>query len=82
MSGGDGLVGVVLVSHSAEVASAVAALATGLAGGGATAPVAAAGGTPTAASAPAPSSSRRRRPPSTGVRAWRSWWTWAARCSP
>ncbi|CAM5605198.1 PTS fructose transporter subunit IIA OS=Streptomyces alboniger OX=132473 GN=CP975_03860 PE=4 SV=1 [Streptomyces alboniger] len=39
------LVGVVLVSHSAAVAEAVAALATGLAGGGATAPVAAAGGT-------------------------------------
>ncbi|MEU1071333.1 MULTISPECIES: PTS fructose transporter subunit IIA [unclassified Streptomyces] len=36
----------VLVSHSAEVAAAVAALATGLAGGGTTAPVAAAGGTP------------------------------------
>ncbi|MFC0849915.1 PTS-dependent dihydroxyacetone kinase phosphotransferase subunit DhaM [Streptomyces noboritoensis] len=41
-----GLVGVVLVSHSAEVAAAVAALAIGLAGGGTTAPVAAAGGTP------------------------------------
>ncbi|WP_447035941.1 PTS-dependent dihydroxyacetone kinase phosphotransferase subunit DhaM [Streptomyces sp. DSM 118878] len=39
------LVGVVLVSHSAAVADAVAALATGLAGGGTTAPVAAAGGT-------------------------------------
>ncbi|MET8684767.1 PTS fructose transporter subunit IIA [Streptomyces sp. NPDC004732] len=39
------LVGVVLVSHSGPVAEAVAALATGLAGGGATAPVAAAGGT-------------------------------------
>lgn len=50
MSGGaggaEGLVGVVLVSHSAEVAAAVAALATGLAGGGTTAPVAAAGGDP------------------------------------
>ncbi|MEU7581078.1 PTS fructose transporter subunit IIA [Streptomyces sp. NPDC041068] len=39
------LVGVVLVSHSGPVAEAVAALATGLAGGGDTAPVAAAGGT-------------------------------------
>ncbi|MFG3496614.1 PTS-dependent dihydroxyacetone kinase phosphotransferase subunit DhaM [Streptomyces sp. NPDC047886] len=37
-------VGVVLVSHSAEVAASVAALARGLAGGGTTAPVAAAGG--------------------------------------
>ncbi|MFF8960759.1 PTS-dependent dihydroxyacetone kinase phosphotransferase subunit DhaM [Streptomyces sp. NPDC014894] len=45
MSGG-GQVGIVLVSHSAEVAAAVAALARGLAGGGATAPVAPAGGTP------------------------------------
>ncbi|MFF8289514.1 dihydroxyacetone kinase phosphoryl donor subunit DhaM [Streptomyces sp. NPDC016309] len=40
-----GQVGVVLVSHSAAVASSVAELARGLAGGG-TAPVAAAGGTP------------------------------------
>ncbi|MFD4633558.1 PTS-dependent dihydroxyacetone kinase phosphotransferase subunit DhaM [Streptomyces sp. NPDC058284] len=40
------LVGIVLVSHSGPLAEAVAALATGLAGGGATAPVAAAGGTP------------------------------------
>ncbi|MEJ8633332.1 PTS fructose transporter subunit IIA [Streptomyces sp. NPDC006475] len=40
-----GTVGVVLVSHSKEVAAAVAALATGLAGGRA-APVAPAGGTP------------------------------------
>ncbi|MEV4682338.1 PTS-dependent dihydroxyacetone kinase phosphotransferase subunit DhaM [Streptomyces kurssanovii] len=39
-------VGIVLVSHSGEVATAVAELAKGLAGGGATAPVAAAGGTP------------------------------------
>ncbi|MEU8888526.1 PTS fructose transporter subunit IIA [Streptomyces sp. NPDC048442] len=38
------LVGVVLVSHSAAVATAVAELAQGLAGGGPTAPVAAAGG--------------------------------------
>ncbi|MFE9432233.1 PTS-dependent dihydroxyacetone kinase phosphotransferase subunit DhaM [Streptomyces sp. NPDC006640] len=38
------LVGIVLVSHSAAVASSVAELATGLAGGGTTAPVAAAGG--------------------------------------
>ncbi|MFI0980579.1 PTS fructose transporter subunit IIA [Streptomyces sp. NPDC021093] len=38
------LVGVVLVSHSAAVAVAVAELARGLAGGGPTAPVAAAGG--------------------------------------
>ncbi|MDQ8702614.1 PTS fructose transporter subunit IIA [Streptomyces sp. LHD-70] len=38
-------VGVVLVSHSAAVASSVAELATGLAGGAGTAPVAAAGGT-------------------------------------
>lgn len=40
------LVGIVLVSHSKQVAEAVAELAKGLAGGGATAPVAAAGGTP------------------------------------
>ncbi|KUO06854.1 PTS-dependent dihydroxyacetone kinase phosphotransferase subunit DhaM [Streptomyces sp. DSM 15324] len=39
------LVGIVLVSHSAAVANAVAELAKGLAGGGATVPVAAAGGT-------------------------------------
>ncbi|WP_030902062.1 PTS-dependent dihydroxyacetone kinase phosphotransferase subunit DhaM [Streptomyces sp. NRRL F-5126] len=45
MSAG-GQVGIVLVSHSAAVASSVAELARGLAGGGATAPVAAAGGTP------------------------------------
>ncbi|GGU39329.1 PTS-dependent dihydroxyacetone kinase phosphotransferase subunit DhaM [Streptomyces lavendofoliae] len=38
-------VGIVLVSHSAAVASSVAELALGLAGGGGTAPVAAAGGT-------------------------------------
>ncbi|MFB9519181.1 MULTISPECIES: PTS-dependent dihydroxyacetone kinase phosphotransferase subunit DhaM [Streptomyces] len=37
-------VGLVLVSHSAAVATAVAELARGLAGGGPTAPVAAAGG--------------------------------------
>ncbi|MQS36463.1 PTS-dependent dihydroxyacetone kinase phosphotransferase subunit DhaM [Streptomyces katsurahamanus] len=43
---GDGQVGIVLVSHSREVAVAVAELARGLAGGGTTAPVAAAGGTP------------------------------------
>lgn len=40
------LVGIVLVSHSKQVAEAVAELAQGLAGGGATAPVAPAGGTP------------------------------------
>jgi phosphoenolpyruvate---glycerone phosphotransferase subunit DhaM len=40
------LVGIVLVSHSKEVASAVAELAKALSGGGATAPVAPAGGTP------------------------------------
>ncbi|MEU0086651.1 PTS fructose transporter subunit IIA [Streptomyces sp. NPDC006274] len=45
MSGG-GQVGIVLVSHSREVAAAVAELAKGLAGGGGTAPVAPAGGTP------------------------------------
>lgn len=39
-------VGVVLVSHSRAVATAVAELAVGLAAGGTTAPVAAAGGTP------------------------------------
>ncbi|WP_406010613.1 PTS fructose transporter subunit IIA [Streptomyces sp. NBC_00637] len=44
MSDGN-LVGVVLVSHSAEVASAVAELALGLVGGGPAVPVAAAGGT-------------------------------------
>ncbi|MEV0372114.1 PTS fructose transporter subunit IIA [Streptomyces sp. NPDC050636] len=43
---GTALVGIVLVSHSAAVAEAVAELAVGLAGGGAKAPVAAAGGTP------------------------------------
>ncbi|MFB7424241.1 PTS-dependent dihydroxyacetone kinase phosphotransferase subunit DhaM [Streptomyces hydrogenans] len=46
MSGGPGRVGIVLVSHSAAVAGAVADLARGLAGGGGMAPVAAAGGTP------------------------------------
>ncbi|MFD5746380.1 PTS-dependent dihydroxyacetone kinase phosphotransferase subunit DhaM [Streptomyces sp. NPDC127033] len=44
MSGG-APVGIVLVSHSAAVATAVAALARGLAGGGAPAPIAPAGGT-------------------------------------
>lgn len=39
------LVGIVLVSHSADVAASVAELAKGLAGGGVTVPVAAAGGT-------------------------------------
>ncbi|MFF4586350.1 PTS fructose transporter subunit IIA [Streptomyces sp. NPDC001388] len=39
------LVGIVLVSHSAAVATAVADLARGLASGGAAVPVAAAGGT-------------------------------------
>jgi phosphoenolpyruvate---glycerone phosphotransferase subunit DhaM len=43
---GQGPVGVVLVSHSREVAESVAALAAALAGGGETAPVAAAGGAP------------------------------------
>ena len=43
--GGEKLVGIVLVSHSATVAASVAELATGLAGGGTTAPVAPAGGT-------------------------------------
>ncbi|MFF7952866.1 PTS-dependent dihydroxyacetone kinase phosphotransferase subunit DhaM [Streptomyces griseorubiginosus] len=38
-------VGIVLVSHSAEVAASVAELAKGLAGGGTEVPVAAAGGT-------------------------------------
>ncbi|HEY1175426.1 MAG TPA: phosphoenolpyruvate--protein phosphotransferase [Phytomonospora sp.] len=38
-------VGIVLVSHSAEVAASVAELAKGLAGGGTSVPVAAAGGT-------------------------------------
>jgi len=41
-----GQVGIVLVSHSREVAAAVAQLAKGLSGGGGTAPVAPAGGTP------------------------------------
>ncbi|MGW2515556.1 PTS-dependent dihydroxyacetone kinase phosphotransferase subunit DhaM [Streptomyces sp. NPDC001617] len=41
----DKLVGIVLVSHSAEVAASVAELAKGLAGGGTTVPVAPAGGT-------------------------------------
>lgn len=44
MSSARNLVGVVLVSHSATVATAVAELARGLAGGGTSAPVAAAGG--------------------------------------
>ncbi|MEU6881545.1 PTS fructose transporter subunit IIA [Streptomyces sp. NPDC046712] len=39
-------VGIVLVSHSAAVAAAVATLAQGLAGGGESAPIAPAGGTP------------------------------------
>ncbi|MFF9173189.1 PTS-dependent dihydroxyacetone kinase phosphotransferase subunit DhaM [Streptomyces sp. NPDC014793] len=39
------LVGIVLVSHSAEVATSVAELAKGLASGGTAVPVAAAGGT-------------------------------------
>lgn len=39
-------VGIVLVSHSAQVASSVAHLAFGLSGGGDAAPVAATGGTP------------------------------------
>ncbi|MBT2441972.1 PTS fructose transporter subunit IIA [Streptomyces sp. ISL-36] len=39
-------VGIVLVSHSAAVARAVAELARGLTGAGATAPIAPAGGTP------------------------------------
>ncbi|MFD8234727.1 PTS-dependent dihydroxyacetone kinase phosphotransferase subunit DhaM [Streptomyces sp. NPDC059696] len=39
------LVGIVLVSHSAEVAASVAEMAKGLAGGGPAVPVAAAGGT-------------------------------------
>ncbi|MFG2617594.1 PTS-dependent dihydroxyacetone kinase phosphotransferase subunit DhaM [Streptomyces sp. NPDC048507] len=41
-----GVVGIVLVSHSAQVAESVAGLARGLAAGGAVAPVAAAGGGP------------------------------------
>jgi dihydroxyacetone kinase DhaKLM complex PTS-EIIA-like component DhaM len=41
-----GRVGIVLVSHSAQVAESVARMAVALAGGGDTAPVAAAGGTP------------------------------------
>jgi len=45
VSDGTGLVGVVLVSHSAAVAASVADLARGLVGGGAAVPVAAAGGT-------------------------------------
>ncbi|MFD7611589.1 PTS-dependent dihydroxyacetone kinase phosphotransferase subunit DhaM [Streptomyces sp. NPDC059828] len=39
------LVGIVLVSHSAEVALSVATMARALSGGGETAPIAAAGGT-------------------------------------
>ncbi|MGW2559370.1 dihydroxyacetone kinase phosphoryl donor subunit DhaM [Streptomyces sp. NPDC001514] len=39
-------VGIVLVSHSAQLAASVAELARGLAGGAATVPVAPAGGTP------------------------------------
>jgi dihydroxyacetone kinase DhaKLM complex PTS-EIIA-like component DhaM len=41
----DKSVGIVLVSHSAEVAASVAELAKGLAGGGTSVPVAPAGGT-------------------------------------
>ncbi|MET9725220.1 PTS-dependent dihydroxyacetone kinase phosphotransferase subunit DhaM [Streptomyces zaomyceticus] len=44
--GGSRPVGIVLVSHSAAVATAVAELARGLAGGGDLAPVLPAGGTP------------------------------------
>ncbi|MEV4940732.1 PTS-dependent dihydroxyacetone kinase phosphotransferase subunit DhaM [Streptomyces zaomyceticus] len=44
--GGSPVVGIVLVSHSAAVATAVAELARGLAGGGDLAPVLPAGGTP------------------------------------
>ncbi|MFG2899053.1 PTS-dependent dihydroxyacetone kinase phosphotransferase subunit DhaM [Streptomyces zaomyceticus] len=44
--GGSRAVGIVLVSHSAAVATAVAELARGLAGGGDPAPVLPAGGTP------------------------------------
>ncbi|MCX4831019.1 dihydroxyacetone kinase phosphoryl donor subunit DhaM [Streptomyces sp. NBC_01016] len=45
MSALDKPVGIVLVSHSKDVAESVARLAAGLSGGGDTAPVAAAGGT-------------------------------------
>lgn len=45
MSAPDKAVGIVLVSHSKDVAESVARLAAGLSGGGDTAPVAAAGGT-------------------------------------
>ncbi|MFJ9085258.1 MULTISPECIES: dihydroxyacetone kinase phosphoryl donor subunit DhaM [unclassified Streptomyces] len=45
MSAPDKPVGIVLVSHSKDVAESVARLAAGLSGGGDTAPVAAAGGT-------------------------------------
>ncbi|MEU6847208.1 PTS fructose transporter subunit IIA [Streptomyces sp. NPDC046716] len=45
MNAPDKAVGIVLVSHSREVAESVTRLAAGLAGGGALAPVAAAGGT-------------------------------------
>ncbi|WP_425837843.1 dihydroxyacetone kinase phosphoryl donor subunit DhaM [Streptomyces fractus] len=45
MSAPDKQVGIVLVSHSKDVAESVARLAAGLSGGGDTAPVAAAGGT-------------------------------------
>ncbi|MEU6546129.1 PTS fructose transporter subunit IIA [Streptomyces sp. NPDC046859] len=44
-TGEERLVGVVLVSHSAQVAASVAELARGLAGGGTAVPVAPAGGT-------------------------------------
>jgi dihydroxyacetone kinase phosphotransfer subunit len=43
---GPALVGIVLVSHSARVAEAVAELATGLSGGATKVPLAPAGGTP------------------------------------
>jgi dihydroxyacetone kinase phosphotransfer subunit len=45
VSAPDKPVGIVLVSHSKDVAESVARLAAGLSGGGDTAPVAAAGGT-------------------------------------
>ncbi|MGY0065692.1 dihydroxyacetone kinase phosphoryl donor subunit DhaM [Streptomyces sp. QTS137] len=45
MSDGGKLVGIVLVSHSAQVAASVAELAKGLAGAGSAVPVAPAGGT-------------------------------------
>lgn len=75
-------VGIVLVSHSAAVATAVAELARGLAGGGDLAPLLPAGGTAdgglgTSSELICEAAKAVDRGP-----VWRSWSTWAARSSP